>query len=159
MSTRDDNQAPFDWAPPIEREERRTPSPASTAGERQSIDTPEFRELLIRLLDAHEDGSEDEYKSARTNFIAHIDTWAARSAGDAVPAGWKPVPIEPTEDMITHGFECWPDQFFSKPEVWAAYEEMTGCQKAAHRARLCWAAMLGAAPAPGNTAKPSGKEE
>ena len=63
-----------------------------------------------------------------------------------VGAGWKPVPIEPTEDMITSGFESWPHEHFSKPEEWAAYETMTGCQQAAHRARLCWAAMLAAAP-------------
>ncbi|VFS49676.1 Uncharacterised protein [Budvicia aquatica] len=27
------------------------------------------------------------------------------------------------------------------------YEAMSGCQQAAHRAKLCWAAMLNAAPA------------
>lgn len=64
------------------------------------------------------------------------------------PNGWKLIPIEPTEDMVTCGFESWPDRFFSKPEDWTAYEAMTGCQKAAHRARLCWAAMLAAAPVP-----------
>jgi hypothetical protein len=30
--------------------------------------------------------------------------------------------------------------------VWDEYEEMTGCQQAAFRAKLCWAAMLAAAP-------------
>lgn len=66
--------------------------------------------------------------------------------------GWKLVPVEPTVDMVTHGFESEPDEFFSPGEDWDAYAEMTGCQKAAHRARLCYAAMLAAAPAAsGNT--------
>ncbi len=63
-----------------------------------------------------------------------------------VPPGWKLVPIEPTEDMIVDGFESWPDQFFSKPEVWASFERMSGCQRAAHKAKLCYTAMLDAAP-------------
>ncbi|WP_186139368.1 hypothetical protein [Burkholderia gladioli] len=64
-----------------------------------------------------------------------------------VRPGWKLVPIEPTEDMIVNGFESWPDQFFSKPEVWASFERMSGCQRAAHKAKLCYSAMLDAAPA------------
>ncbi|WP_186436517.1 hypothetical protein [Enterobacter chengduensis] len=32
--------------------------------------------------------------------------------------------------------------------VWEAYEAMSGCQQAAHRAKLCWSAMLTAAPKP-----------
>ncbi|MEB2511275.1 hypothetical protein SB379_19910 [Burkholderia multivorans] len=73
---------------------------------------------------------------------------AAASPAAVIPAGWKLVPIEPTESMVVDGFESWPDQFFSDPEVWAAYEKMTGCQQAAHKARLCYAAMLAAAPQP-----------
>jgi hypothetical protein len=67
-------------------------------------------------------------------------------AKNLVPQGWKLVPIEPTEDMVVEGFESSPDPIFSEPEVWEAYERMTGCQQAAHRARLCYAAMLDAAP-------------
>lgn len=63
-----------------------------------------------------------------------------------VPDGWKLVPIEPTEDMVIRGFESKPDQFWSTPEEWAEYEAMSGCQQAAHKARLCYAAMLAAAP-------------
>jgi hypothetical protein len=63
-----------------------------------------------------------------------------------VPAGYKLVPIEPTEDMVVSGFESWPDEYFSKPEDWLAFDAMSGCQQAAHKARLCWAAMLEAAP-------------
>lgn len=65
-----------------------------------------------------------------------------------VPDGYVLVPIEPTESMIVDGFESEPDKFFSKPEEWKAYEAMSGCQQAAHRAKLCWAAMLAAAPKP-----------
>lgn len=63
-----------------------------------------------------------------------------------LPDGWVAVPVEPTEDMIVVGFESEPDESFSDAEVWEAYEAMSGCQKAAHRAKLCWAAMLAAAP-------------
>ncbi|HHN5881120.1 hypothetical protein [Enterobacter kobei] len=61
-----------------------------------------------------------------------------------IPDGWVLVPIEPTEDMIVNGFESEPDEFFSDAELWEAYNAMTGCQQAAHRAKLCWAAMIAA---------------
>ncbi|MFN3087286.1 hypothetical protein ACK3HF_13830 [Enterobacter kobei] len=60
------------------------------------------------------------------------------------------VPIEPTESMIVDGFESEPDEDFSQPEVWEEYQEMSGCQQAAHRAKLCWEAMIKAAPKPEN---------
>ncbi|KVJ44757.1 hypothetical protein [Enterobacter cloacae] len=72
----------------------------------------------------------------------------AYEAGNSpvVPDGWVMVPVEPTEDMIVNGFESEPDKFFSDAEVWEAYDAMSGCQQAAHRAKLCWAAMIAAAP-------------
>ncbi len=63
-----------------------------------------------------------------------------------IPDGWALVPIEPTEHMIVEGFESEPDEFFSDEEVWEAYDAMSGCQQAAHRAKLCWAAMIEAVP-------------
>lgn len=63
-----------------------------------------------------------------------------------LPDGWKLVPIEPTEDMIVDGFESEPDETFSDDKVWEEYDAMSGCQQAAHRAKLCWQAMLAAAP-------------
>ncbi|MGR4047907.1 Lar family restriction alleviation protein [Kosakonia cowanii] len=63
-----------------------------------------------------------------------------------VPEGWKLVPVEPTKRMVIDGFESEPDEMFSEPEVWEAYQAMSGCRQAAHRARLCYAAMLAAAP-------------
>ena len=65
-----------------------------------------------------------------------------------LPEGWVAVPVEPTEDMIVNGFESEPDESFSDAEVWEAYDAMSGCQQAAHRAKLCWAAMIAAAPKP-----------
>ncbi|MCK6643382.1 hypothetical protein L8S64_07300 [Enterobacter bugandensis] len=62
--------------------------------------------------------------------------------------GWALVPIEPTEDMIVNGFESEPDESFSDEKEWEAYDAMSGCQQAAHRAKLCWAAMIAAAPKP-----------
>ena len=64
----------------------------------------------------------------------------------ATPDGWVMVPVEPTEKMVIEGFESEPDEFFSKSEEWDAYQEMSGCEQAAHRAKLCWAAMIKAAP-------------
>ncbi|EOF7241517.1 hypothetical protein ACK04L_002924 [Enterobacter roggenkampii] len=65
-----------------------------------------------------------------------------------IPDGWVLVPVEPTEDMIVNGFESEPDESFSDEEVWDAYDAMSGCQQAAHRAKLCWAAMIASAPKP-----------
>lgn len=64
----------------------------------------------------------------------------------AIPNGYVVVPIEPTEDMIVYGFESEPDEDFSDPAVWEEYQAMSGCRQAAHRAKLCWAAMIAAAP-------------
>ena len=65
---------------------------------------------------------------------------------DELPDGWVAVPVEPTEDMIVNGFESEPDESFSDEKEWEAYEAMSGCQQAAHRAKLCWAAMIAVAP-------------
>jgi hypothetical protein len=62
-----------------------TPSSTPTAGgERQSIDTPEFRALLSDLFAAYNSGVNVVMRERA--LIAYIDTWAGRSAGDAVPA-------------------------------------------------------------------------
>lgn len=65
-----------------------------------------------------------------------------------VPDGWVMVPVEPTEHMIVQGFESEPDEGFGNSDAWEAYDAMSGCQQAAHRAKLCWAAMIAAAPKP-----------
>jgi|AGFS01.1.fsa_nt_gi hypothetical protein len=65
-----------------------------------------------------------------------------------IPDSWVLVPVEPTEDMIVNGFESEPDESFSDEDEWEAYDAMSGCQQAAHRAKLCYAAMIAAAPKP-----------
>ena len=80
------------------------------------------------------------------DHLKHESPCRAVYTAPPAPDGWKLVPIEPTEGMIIEGFESAPDKFFSDEDVWAEYESMSGCQKAAHRARLCWNAMLKAAP-------------
>jgi hypothetical protein len=104
---------------------------------------------IFELHDKTEVGSSAILSFARAIEREVIAAKAAEAA-QAAPelAGWRLVPIEPTEDMVVHGFESRPDPFFSKPEEWDKYEAMTGCQQAAHRARLCWTAMLAAAPVP-----------
>ncbi|MBK5144683.1 hypothetical protein I2494_13325 [Budviciaceae bacterium BWR-B9] len=63
------------------------------------------------------------------------------------PDEWRLVPIEPTEDMIVDGFESVPHPLFGDRGEWEKYNGMSGCQQAAHRAKLCWQAMIAAAPA------------
>ncbi|EOT7725489.1 hypothetical protein ACNH6Y_001862 [Escherichia coli] len=63
-----------------------------------------------------------------------------------IPDGWVLVPVEPTEDMIVNGFESEPDESFSDEKEWEEYDAMSGCQQAAHRAKLCYSAMIKAAP-------------
>ncbi|KAA8555172.1 hypothetical protein [Pseudomonas marginalis] len=75
-------------------------------------------------------------------------------------AQWKLVPVEPTETMVINGFESVPDECFSDEAVWEQYQGMSGCQQAAFRAKLCWAAMIGAAPtSPEKDAQPVMKLE
>ena len=70
------------------------------------------------------------------------------SASPAISEGYALVPIDPTEHMVVCGFESAPSRSFSPEEVWEAYDEMSGCEQSAHRAKLCWAAMIAAAPKP-----------
>lgn len=81
-----------------------------------------------------------------------ITRCACGQAGNSpvIPDGYVMVPKEPTERMVIAGFESEPDEGFSELQVWEAYEDMSGCEQAAYRARLCWAAMLAAAPQPQN---------
>ncbi|WP_431613593.1 ead/Ea22-like family protein [Enterobacter roggenkampii] len=84
-----------------------------------------------------------EWDAARAAMLQGVD-----SNSPVIPDGWVAVPVEPTEHMIVEGFESEPDEFFSDSEVWEEYDAMSGCQQAAHRAKLCWAAMIAAAPKP-----------
>lgn len=87
----------------------------------------------------------------RDAYRIDIHQGKADSNSPVVPDSWVIVPVEPTEDMIVKGFESEPDECFSDPVVWEAYDAMSGCQQAAHRAKLCWAAMIAAAPKSNST--------
>lgn len=90
--------------------------------------------------------------SPTTSTIAMVALELNRKLSDrnspVISDGWVMVPVEPTEDMIVNGFESEPDESFSDEKEWEAYDAMSGCQQAAHRAKLCWAAMIDAAPKP-----------
>lgn len=115
------------------------PVSAPTAGERQSIaDDPEFNELLAAFGHNWTEGDEKQAGS-RAALIAHIDTLlqGARSAGDAVPAGFKLVPIKADAMMLRAGMRHFSDKRSPANKAWECYRDM-----------------IGAAPAPGNTEKP-----
>jgi hypothetical protein len=118
--------------------ENATPSPVSTAGgERQSIGRDShFWTLMGEWRAAYQSGPAERLTRASAALIAHIDTWAARSAGDALPAGWKPAPMIPDADMLRAGMRYFHDKREPASKAWKCYRDM-----------------LGAAPAPGNTAK------
>jgi hypothetical protein len=105
-------------------------------------------ERIEQIWDETVTADAETLKEVRLRFARAVArNVAAQIDQVAVPEGWKLVPVEPTLDMVTKGFESAPDEFFSPGENWDTYAAMTGCQKAAYRARLCYAAMLAAAPA------------
>ncbi|WP_187696680.1 hypothetical protein [Citrobacter telavivensis] len=103
----------------------------------------------------HENYQQKNYTTSAKQMLGTMAEFAFRAgresatqAGNSpvIPEGWVMVPIEPTEDMIVNGFESEPDESFSDEKEWEVYDDMSGCQQAAHRAKLCWAAMIAAAP-------------
>lgn len=81
--------------------------------------------------------------------INYLGTAPEADIGDRrMNSQWKLVPVEPTETMVINGFESEPNECFTDEEVWEQYQEMSGCQQAAFRAKLCWAVMLASAPEP-----------
>lgn len=90
----------------------------------------------------------DTLESCDDDRIEAVKAVLCGQAGNSpvIPEGYVMVPKEPTERMVIDGFESEPDETFSEPEVWEAYEAMSGCGQAHYRARLCWAAMISAAP-------------
>ena len=101
-----------------------------------------LKDRLLTICDLVEDS--DEYCQDIWNACRAAMLQAGNSP--VIPGGWVMVPVEPTEDMIIQGFESEPDESFSEEKDWLTYEAMSGCQQAAHRAKLCWAAMIAAAP-------------
>lgn len=101
-------------------------------------------EEVLRISDRDHDAWH-KAKSAIISCRAAMLQGKADGNSPVIPDGYVMVPKEPTEDMIIDGFESTPSRFFSNPVDWEAYEAMSGCQQAAHRAKLCWAAMVAAA--------------
>jgi hypothetical protein len=120
--------------------------------------------------------------NARATLIAHIDTWAgrqreqgyadqlprirhleherdmalqaARSAGDAVPAGWKLVPESPTNEMVVAIERTVDDQLNASAMSPADMFRQDGA--------TIYEAAIAAAPAPANTApavQPEGHDD
>ena len=109
------------------------------------VSVPTFDEWLEvrgnKPLGWVKDAMRESYDACRSAMLQGAD-----GNSPVIPDGWALVPIEPTEDMIVNGFESEPDESFSDEKEWEAYDAMSGCQQAAHRAKLCWAAMIAAAP-------------
>jgi len=105
------------------------------------------RELVNELRDIainYRDTQQLRERIARAVRAAMLQSFgnSEQLNSPVIQDGWVMVPVEPTEDMVIAGFESEPDESFSKPEEWEAYEEMSGCQQAAYRAKLCWNAMI-----------------
>lgn len=105
------------------------------------ISVPDAMEMDDDFDSAFEHGKAVGWNACRSAMLQGADR-----NSPVIPDGWALVPIEPTEDMIVNGFESEPDESFSDEKEWEAYDAMSGCQQAAHRAKLCWAAMIAAAP-------------
>lgn len=88
---------------------------------------------------------EDLIDQCSPNISGAFPLYAAPPA-PVVPDGYVLVPIIPTEDMIINGFEAELREEFRDPEALETYERMSGCELAARRTKLCWAAMIAAAP-------------
>lgn len=108
----------------------------------ETLDYQGAKELYNYLMNEEEtNATVNGWNACRAAMLQGAD-----GNSPVIPDGWVLVPIEPTEDMIVNGFESEPDEFFSDAELWEAYDAMSGCQQAAHRAKLCWEAMIAAAP-------------
>ena len=116
------------------------------AQRRAGITDEQITQAMVEKLAVNESRAWPEPKDGEPRFHVKSDAELQVHQKAIIPAGWQLVPIEPTQNMIIDGFESEPDKFFSEEKVWAEYEAMSGCQQAAHRAKLCWAAMLAAAP-------------
>jgi hypothetical protein len=140
-------------------EEASAPSSATTAGERQSIDTPEFRALLRAHQRAAEarcnsdsiDAVQAE-RSARVALIAHIDTWAARSAGDAVEDARR---YRHIRDTANNGYDLRGPAGIDKWHVSRKVREGEGEYLWGRYLDNAIDQSIAAAPAPGNTTQPT----
>lgn len=132
----------------MSNENNGAPSSAPTAG-RQSIDTPEFRQMLWTLWDEESSIAAFDGPLSHVNrIIAHIDTWTGRSAGDAVPA-----PLYSTRQDA----ERFRRAIALEDNAEALYAAVLSHAPDGNAIRRAFDS--DAAPAPGNTAQLASKEE
>lgn len=117
------------------------------------VDIEPLATAIMKTIDAETDKFHSAYtlselRIAIVKTLSALTTPQPAHTEQAISDGWKLVPIEPTEDMVINGFESKPDKSFTPDIDWEAYDAMSGCEQAAHRAKLCWQAMLRAAPKP-----------
>lgn len=117
------------------------PQPAVVPGEMSEIDSVEF---IVRAAPySKTEAAQMAWNACRAAMLQDAEPV---SQPDTLRDEWVAVPVEPTEGMVIAGFEAELREEFRDPEAWEAFESMSGCEQAAHRAKLCWAAMIAAAP-------------
>ncbi|WP_025759383.1 hypothetical protein [Enterobacter sichuanensis] len=104
-----------------------------------------YRAAMLQGADVSLTHEGKNHHEDKLGMVHHLGDANEKGNSPVIPDGWVIVPVEPTEDMIVNGFESEPNESFSDERVWEAYDAMSGCQQAAHRAKLCWAAMISAA--------------
>ena len=86
--------------------------------------------------------------SIAQNTILHLLNRIEQLEKNQVPEGWQAVPVEPTKDMVIAGFESEPSRVFNGDKYPEEYDSMSGCERAAFRAKRCYEDMLAEAPKP-----------
>ncbi|WP_409248093.1 hypothetical protein [Enterobacter hormaechei] len=125
------------------------PAPITASGSEQwqnwIADVAEYLEGGIEADGELEAEGSIEAKRLLARCTAMLQGAEPVSQPYTLPDGWVAVPVDPTEKMVIEGFESVPHPLF-QPADWDKYQTMSGCEQAAHRAKLCWAAMVKAAP-------------
>ncbi len=124
--------------------EQPTPVVPESISVRQAISALESADSVTTIGQAYKMG----WNACRAAMLQGGQPVSNRDelSSPVIPDSYALVPIVPTEDMVINGFESEPDPHFSDEKVWAEYEALSGCRRAARRAELCWAAMIKAAP-------------
>jgi hypothetical protein len=139
-----------------------TPSSAPTAGRQSIANDPEFIVLLKRLISAEQrvDGERCQ------RLIAHIDTWAGRSAENMVVAKQPEIDAKTAETRMDSGFDgggkiarsagdAVPFGYFVVESADMPYPGSGFVKQPVEGIKYASVTPLYAAPAPGNTALPA----
>ncbi|WP_233934608.1 DUF551 domain-containing protein [Klebsiella michiganensis] len=156
-----EREAPPEWA--IEEGQARNVIPLYRHAQQPvaSEECPaEIRDLMASHSDAlfNDDDAQEIWNACRAAMLNHPSSIQPNtdaspgteikhpsSNSPVIPEGYVMVPKEPTECMVIAGFEAELREEFLDPDGWEAYEAMSGCERAALRAKWCWAAMVKAA--------------